>query len=163
MNGDHLTSRQLDCLLIGDTDNTATAHIATCETCAAEVATMRSSIAMLSDSLTGMSDHARLRRNLLAGMQGERLVTPARTWPRMISTFALAGSVAILAAVVPLSHLMHPPTPAAPVITQTHSVESDEALLNEIDQQLSTNVPEALAPLEDPTGTQPQSATNKKN
>jgi len=154
---EHLTPAQFDALLIGDTNPGATEHLAACATCTAEFAATRSSIGQLTEALTGMAHHSRqerqerFRRDTPATILSFRSASTKRPVRRLTATFALAASVAIVAAVIPFSHMTHPPVVKAPIAAPVSTVQSDEALLNEIDQQLSASVPEALAPLEDPT------------
>ncbi|SFS08921.1 hypothetical protein SAMN05421771_1559 [Granulicella pectinivorans] len=152
----HLTPGQLDALLIGDRNDAATRHLEACPSCAAEVAEMRTSLTLLSEAITSMAKaelfHHNTRTSLLTS-------TTKRPVFRLVATFALAASVAVVAAILPVGRLMHPPA-AHPAITATaNTVESDEALLTEIDQQLSASVPEALEPLQDPTGGQTKTVT----
>jgi len=164
----HLTAAQLDGILIGDTNSAALAHIESCPTCAAELDTTRSSITLFGEALTSMAQNERSRLaprpTLIDSFSAKR---PIR---RLTATLALAASVAIVATVVPFGHLMPPPAVKTPPPVPVSSVQSDEALLNEIDQQLSASVPAALAPLEDPTdptggqtSTTPSNANNKKD
>jgi hypothetical protein len=65
-----------------------------------------------------------------------------------------AAAVVFVAALFPLS--MHRQRPAPPVIrtiatSPLQTTESDEALLADIDQKLSADVPAPMAPLADPT------------
>jgi len=163
MNQKHLTPAQFDALLIGDRDDAAARHLQACPACAAEVAEVRSSLILLSGAITGMAKAERFHHNTRT-----TLLAPPTRRPifRLTATLALAASVAIVAAVLPVGRLMHPPTVHTPITASTHTQESDEALLTEIDQQLSASVPEALEPLQDPTGAQAKTATpatNKKD
>jgi hypothetical protein len=60
----------------------------------------------------------------------------------------------IVAAAIPLT--LHrpnqpPPAPVATVTTAAPAVQSDEALLDEINQEISAPVPSPMQPLADPT------------
>jgi hypothetical protein len=149
---EHLTPAQIDALLIGDTNPEAAQHLAACPTCTAEFAATRSSLAHLSEALTCMAQQERFRRNTQATILNFRATPTGRPVRRM--TFALAATIALAAAILPFTHMAAPPATKAPVAAPTSTVQSDEALLNEIDQQLSASVPQALAPLEDPSGSQ---------
>jgi anti-sigma factor RsiW len=165
MNKTHLTPGQLDALLIGDRDDAATRHLEACPACAAELSDMRASISLLSSTVTNIAQVVRFRHNTHSSMLSSPVASRRRPIFHLTATLALAASVAIIAAVVPVGRLIHPPTAQAPIAAPARTLESDEALLTEIDQQLSASVPEALAPLEDPTSSQPKTATstNKKD
>lgn len=157
----HLTAAQLDGVLIGDTNPAAQAHLRSCPACAAQVAATRASFTRFSEALTSMAQSERsqpVRRPVLIDSFASR-----RPMRRLTATFALAASVAIVAAAVPYGRIAPPPAVKTPVAAAPPSVQSDEALLNEIDQQLSASVPAALAPLEDPTGSQASTTSTTPN
>lgn len=153
---EHLTPAQFDALLIGDTNPsalplTAQEHLSTCATCTAEFANTRSLLGHLSEALTGMAREQPFRRNTPATLLNFRSAAAKRPVRRFTATFALAASFALAAAILPFTHMAAPPATKAPISTPASTVQSDEALLNDIDQQLSASVPQALALLEDPT------------
>jgi anti-sigma factor RsiW len=151
---EHLTPAQFDALLIGDTHPAAASHLAACAPCTAEFSALHASIGQLSAALTNMAREELLRRNNQFSLLNTRRNAPRRPIFRLTATLALAASVAIVAAVVPFGHLVHQPVAHAPITAPVSTVQSDEALLNEINQQLSASVPSALAPLADPSGDQ---------
>jgi hypothetical protein len=61
--------------------------------------------------------------------------------------------VLLVAASFPLSlyRQQHHPIPAATAVVAPHTTESDEALLEDVDQTLSADVPSPMEPLADPT------------
>ena len=151
--GAHLTTEQLDELLAGGgRDDRAARHLRFCAVCAREVAGLRGAIGGLREGLTEMA--ARDRGSLRAA-RVER-IRPVRRVPAYL---ALAASVAIVAVLVPLGRTVHPPV-TTPDAGTVRSVAADEALLQEIDQQVSASVPAALEPLENPAGTDNANDTN---
>ncbi len=163
--GRHLTEAQMDGLLHGETgqteaDDAVARHLHRCPLCAAELSELRGSIGLLRTAATEFA-----ARSTTARTAGIRLAATASTrgsrnlrW--MPATLALAASLAVMAALAPISSLVHghdsaaKPTSSGSVTpTQDHSVAEDDALLREIDQQLSASVPTALEPLADPAQT----------
>lgn len=155
----HLTGAEMDRVLVGDADEAVRVHLLGCAACAAEVEGVRSAVGLLCSALTEMADAERFRQGSGASLLSFKPVRPIRRAPAYL---ALAASLAVVAALVPFGRIARGPAVKAPApVVVAQSVESDEALLNEIDQQLSASVPSALAPLEDPAGE--QTATKKFN
>jgi hypothetical protein len=141
MNNTHLTTEQLYNLL-DKPEHTSGTHLRTCAACRQELATLRSSL-----------DNFRIATTKLAAAELPRL-TPHRESPAPRFAFrpqAFAATFATVAVLLTASvTLLHPhhdaaPTPAA---VTASSPDSDAALLDGIQQDLSASVPPSLAPLE---------------
>jgi hypothetical protein len=80
-----------------------------------------------------------------------------------------AAAALVIAITLPLAlHHDQPPAQRAPapaaVTAQPSTSQSDEALLEEIDQTLSSSIPSPMQPLDDPTaGRHNQPDTQRKN
>lgn len=127
------------------------AHISECSGCAAELARMRDSLALFREASTAYAD---AHMNRLPAWQ-----PPARrAFVLQPAYWAAAAAAVFLATFVPLQmanrHPVQPPlqTPAN-VAPQQAAAETDEALLEDVNRELSESVPAPMAALADPTGT----------
>jgi hypothetical protein len=165
----HLTEDQFGELLSASTKtalHTVTpveAHLLDCEQCAAEMTSVRNSLSLFREASTAYADDQ--LRNLPPLQTPAR---PARTlalWPAYWATAAAM----LLAALLPIQTLRPHPTSPAPTATATvaeRPAQSDEALLDDIDRELSASVPTPMQALADPTaGTEAsvQNSTQRKN
>ena len=164
----HLTSDQMSDLLAcalsprgqnacGDLDIDAAAaacaeaHLLTCTACAAEFASLREAFDLFREASTAYADQE------LARMQVSRPAFPPVPANRAIpqGLVWLAASVILVAGVLPLELRWQRPE-AAPISVATtasaHTAESDEALLEDINRELSASVPAPMQALVDPTG-----------
>ena len=163
----HLTHEQLCDLILGDPSPETTDHLRDCHLCAAELATLTQSLAAF-----------RSATDVWAGREWIHQQTRTREPHRpasSIKTFmfpALWTAVAALLVAVTLPLALHHNAPSsttttanpAAVATQPSATQSDEALLEEIDQTLSSSIPSPMQPLNDPTaGRHNQSNTQRKN
>jgi hypothetical protein len=151
----HLTHEQLcDVILAGSPlpeeggSAIVQEHLQACLLCSAELENLRASLAVFRDASTAYASqtfaHAAMRKGSIAPPQ--RYLTQPLYWA--------AAALLLVAASFPLS--MHrqaapPPATAAASLTTGHPTESDEALLEDIDQKLSADVPSAMEPLANPT------------
>ncbi len=159
MNSNHLTHHQICDLLIdpAQQDAAAVAHLAACPACTSELASLS----------TGLRNfqQASIR---LAELEIARRPTPLLPAARSRSFFAVpafAAAAALLLAIVFLpQHRTPAPDPHAHQAALTPAVavsdaESDEALLNQIDQDLDASIPSAMEPLAGPTDTASSQST----
>jgi anti-sigma factor RsiW len=122
-------------------------HLANCPACTAELATLRSSISLFRDTTTACA------RQQLAQFHANNTLTP-RPHAFFHPIYWATAAAMIVAAAIPLT--LHrpnqpPPAPVATVTTAAPAVQSDEALLDEINQEISAPVPSPMQPLADPT------------
>jgi hypothetical protein len=129
-------------------------HLDACLICASELSLLQTSVTGFRDVSIALADRAlarQTRSNLLSARQSSNFFTP---------TFFWAATGILFAAVLPIGLLnqnLNPflkPHAVAPIATTAsvapvHTVESDEALLEDINQDLSASVPSAMQPLAD--------------
>jgi len=166
----HLTHEQLcDVLLASPSEQDSAAieaaddHLRNCLTCSSELASLRDSLTLFRQAAGSYAaqtySRPAMRRSSIA---------PAPGFRSHMLYWATAAALAIAVA-LPLSlrHQQTPaPQPAAAAIVNTHSTESDEALLDGIAQDLSADVPAAMHPLADPTASttaSPSTPEQRKN
>lgn len=164
----HLTHEQLcDLLLAHSAEQPSPAleaaedHLRNCLTCSSELEGLRRSLLTFRQAATSYAEQAYARPAMYRAS-----IAPAPRFRSHVLYWATAAALAIAVA-LPFS-LRHQRTPApqpvtATVTTTPHSTQSDEALLDSIDQDLSADVPAAMQPLADPTGTAASTSAQRKN
>jgi hypothetical protein len=155
----HLSHEQLCDLILADSSlwlegESATnsdivqAHLRACPVCSAELKSLRDSLAHFRDASTSYARqefaHSYAQRSSIAPPHS--FLTQPLYWT--------AAAVVFVAALFPLT--MHRRQPVQKVTTATVSPsvqteESDDALLADIDQKVSADVPSPMEPLADPT------------
>jgi len=160
----HLTHEQLSDVLLEDASTlelSASAndavheHLSTCLICSGELASLRQAFSSFRDTSIALASRELLRASLHPATPDP---AAKRNFFHQPGYWAAGVAAALLLAVLPLG-MHHPqPTPATPAVTTqaqqqpartVQSLESDEALLNDINQQLSASVPTSMQPLED--------------
>lgn len=131
------------------------AHASDCPECSAEIARMKDSLALFGQASTAFADahlkHVRAWK------------TPSRRLTMLEPVYWLAAAAAVtLAAFIPLhTAILNPAQPViqAPIAVAKHApAETDDALLQDINRDLSESVPTPMEALADPTGRAPQSS-----
>lgn len=148
----HLTEEQFGELLgpSAETANRACAeaHIAACEQCSAELASLRDSLSLFRQAAGAYAENE-FRR--LPQWSASRM--PVRR-PMLQPAYWAAAAALLLAAVLPLQ-MFHrhatPPPPAVAVTTPDHPTVSDEALFESVNSEISESVPTPMQALADPT------------
>jgi hypothetical protein len=165
----HLTHEQLCDLLLDDSSsstekhsNVVHEHLRACILCSAELESLRSSLSLFRFASTSYASQ-QLERSFT--QRSESIAPPQRYLSQPL--YWAAAMVVLVAASFPLSlHRQHAPSPAATAIVSPHPTaepESDDALLEDIDQKLSANVPSPMEPLADPTaGTSTAESTSNQ-
>jgi len=163
-NGLHLTNDQMSDLLAGaSTPQTeasayAEAHLLTCAACAAEFASLREAISLFQEASVVHADREFDRLQTLARPAFPVLPTH-RAYPQTL--FWVAASVVLMAGILPLemrwqravstsAAAAESSAPSAGAIAKV--AESDEALLEDVDRELSASVPAPMQALADPSG-----------
>jgi hypothetical protein len=136
MNNDHLTSEEMDALLTDPETRGRSQHLGMCSMCSAEFDSL----------LAAVSD---LRVAVIASAEGHRrlAVIPAQRTPRAM--WGLVAAAALLCVAGPIV-LHQKPAHVAVVQTpqpQVQGAVSDEQLMSDIQQDLSSSVPQAMLPL----------------
>ncbi len=151
----HLTHEQLCDLILADSSplgesnaDVVQAHLQACPVCSAELKSLRDSIAHFRDASAAYARqefaHTYAQRSSIAPPHS--FLTQPLYWT--------AAAVVFVAALFPLSmHRQHSVSPATASSgsASVQTIESDDALLADIDQKVSADVPSAMAPLADPT------------
>ena len=126
----------------------AEAHVEECEQCAAELAELRASLSLFRQATTDFANE-QLRHMPACSV-------PLRQ-PLLQPMYFAAAAAILLAALLPMQVLHHEAAPRQQAVTATataraaHSVESDEALLDDVNNEISASVPAPLQALADPT------------
>jgi hypothetical protein len=125
----------------------AEAHLLACEECAAEFACLRESLSLFRQASSAYAE------NQLRSVQPRPL--PLRLPALQPAYWAAAASIA-LAALLPMQMMYRHSAAPKPPVTATipeHSAESDEALLEDVNREVSESVPTPMKALADPTST----------
>ena len=142
----HLTCVQFDELLAGAAAGVSEqTHLQLCEQCAAELATLRDSLSLFRVASSAHAD-SELRRR-------PRMVLPAR--PALGPAYWAAAGAMVIAAFLPLQVLrQRAMQPAASVASSVpdRAAESDEALLDDVNREVTASVPAPMQALSDPVG-----------
>ena len=160
-NNHHLTEEQFGELLAPSTETSdralAEAHIASCEQCSAELASLRDSLSLFRTA-TGAFAENEFRR--LPQWSASR--EPVRR-PLFQPAYWAAAAALLLAALLPLQ-MFHRHPPASPVVaavtTPDRPAESDEALFESVNSEISEAVPSPMQALADPTSSTTSSLQN---
>ena len=166
----HLTEDQFGELLAGDAQQPIPAsvqsHLLVCEKCAAELDGLRESL-FLFQQATGAYANNELQRVPRVSLP-DRPLSPALA-PAFEPAYWLAAA-ALLAGLLPLQTLHRQAVPPAPAVASGNTAESqsDEALLNDVDREVSASVPASMQALADPvvgedTETSAQTSTQRKD
>jgi hypothetical protein len=149
----HLTEDQFGELLTMPTrtadsaPGAAEAHLFVCEQCAAELASLRESLAMFRHASNAHAD-SELRRIPQVTLAAREALSPA-----LVPTWWMAAAAIVLAAILPMQSLRHTfrSAPATSAAVSDRTAESDEALLEDVDRDTSASVPAPMQALADPT------------
>jgi hypothetical protein len=151
----HLTHEQLCDIILAQQPHPLSSdfaaldqHLRACSVCAGELASLRSSLKLFREASSAFARHQ------FAETHARR--TSVLPLPRTFSgpLYWIGAAVLTLAALVPLGiRWSHSDTASIDSATAKTGpgAESDEALLEEIDQDLSVSVPSPMRPLADPT------------
>jgi hypothetical protein len=156
----HLTHEQLCDLILADSSlplegksqndsDVVQAHLRACLICSAELRSLRDSLSHFRDASISFA-----RQEFAQSYAQRSSIAPPHSYLSQ-PLYWTAAAVVFVAALFPLSmHRQHQAPPVIRTIATSSSLqttESDEALLADIDQKLSADVPAPMAPLADPT------------
>jgi hypothetical protein len=144
----HLTDEQLEGWLAGDSSSEETrAHLQSCARCHSEAVALRDGISRYNLALRQQA--ARAQSSNLAGN-----FAPKKALAMHRLRWAGAGALALLLTVQTAwmlkphaAPIARPPIASAPANAQAASVMSDDELLEAVNNDLSRDVPRALAPV----------------
>jgi hypothetical protein len=153
MNTLHLTHEQLCDLLLAESPFTPEGdivqdHLRACLLCSAELESLRSSLVLFRSASSSYASQEYTR----SSMRRESIAPPHHYLSQPL--YWAAAAIVLVAASFPLSlHRQHPAPLATTSTVSSHAteIESDDALLEDIDQKLSADVPSPMEPLADPT------------
>jgi len=157
----HLTHNQLCDILLAPPQETSPQmqHLRDCPLCAAELASMRQSLSDFQAATKTWASHTMANRAWSPSTF--EIPVPLSSAPRRFFERQIlwASTTLLFAAAVPLTlhyHRTSAQAPAAPTVAtrpDNHQPDltGDEALLEEIDQTLSSSIPTPMQPLADPT------------
>jgi anti-sigma factor RsiW len=153
----HLTDEQMYELLDRNPNAQAQSHLQSCAGCRSEVSSLRAS---LLDFRAAATSFAAAEVPPLAA----RTVAPrAHSFRMQIWAASLTAATALLALSIAVVHPVKAPVNGVTTTTSTQpaaTTESDDALLDGIQQDLSTNIPPPLEPLEVPAAAGETSTQN---
>jgi hypothetical protein len=156
----HLTHEQLCDLILADSSvppegepwNTDSdvihAHLQACLICSAELRILRDSLSNFRNASVSFA-----RREFAQSYAQRSSIAPPHSYLSQ-PLYWTAAAVVFAAALFPLSmHRQRPisTAPATATSVSSQTIESDEALLADIDQKVSADVPSPMEPLADPT------------
>jgi hypothetical protein len=123
-------------------------HLRACLVCSAELRSLRDSLSHFRDASVSFA-----RQEFAQSYAQRSSIAPPQSFLSQ-PLYWTAAAVVFVAALFPLS--MHrqrlaPPVARTTAASSMQTTESDEALLADIDQKLSADVPAPMAPLADPT------------
>ena len=146
----HLNSEQLERVLAGRPSYEVSQHLGKCARCVEDVASMREVLGNFREATAASAEH---HRHLATP------VAPSRV-PRV--AWVLASVVLFAGIATPFAVRRPAVQPVVPnVSTQGSTAISDEALLNNVQNDLSASVPDSLLPLAD-TSTSAVNSTDEQ-
>ena len=130
----HLNSEQLERVLAGRPSYEVSQHLGKCARCVEDVASMR---VVLGDFRSAAAGSAEYHQNFAEPVAAVRV--PSTAW-------VLASVVLFAAIAAPFAVRHQEPVPSV-VVARAPDAISDEALLDNVQNDLSASVPESLLPL----------------
>jgi hypothetical protein len=169
----HLTHEQLCDLILAESSlplegksrndsDVVQAHLRACPVCSAELRSLRDSLSHFRDASVSYA-----RQEFAQSYAQRSSIAPPHSYLSQ-PLYWTAAAVVFVAALFPLS--MHRQRPVSPVTSTAAApspqiTESDDALLADIDQKVSADVPSPMEPLADPTAgaTSATSTSDQRN
>jgi hypothetical protein len=160
----HLTHEQLCDLILADSSlplhdeferdlrndpDVVQEHLRACLVCSAELSSLRDSVSHFRDASVSYA-----RQEFAQSYAQRWSIAPPHSYLSQ-PLYWTAAAVVFVAALFPLSmHRQRPlsPATATAAAASSQTTESDEALLADIDQKVSADVPSPMEALADPTG-----------
>jgi hypothetical protein len=125
------------------------AHLQACLVCSAELKSLRDSLSHFREASVSYA-----RQEFAQSYARRSSIAPPHSYLSQ-PLYWTAAVVVFAAALFPLSmHRQHPISDGKAMVTSVspHTTESDAALLADIDQEISADVPAPMEPLADPMG-----------
>lgn len=165
----HLTEDQFGELLatsapaVDSNSASVESHLLTCKQCACELASLRGAVALFRQATSDYADNQLYRMPRIA-LPSQRVVSLGLE-PGWLVAAAMIVLLAILPMQITRRHPLQPRSPSAAAISN-NLLESDEALLEDVDRYTSALVPAPMQALADPAtslSTPTQSFAQRKN
>jgi hypothetical protein len=138
MNNEHLTIEQMEALLSNPETQEGLQHLQVCGACAEEFESLRAVVSDLRAAVIGSSEvHRRV-----AVMPAPAQRTPRAMWSLVAATVLLCVAVPMVLHQRP-AHVAVVKAPAP----QVQAAVSDEQLMSDVEQDLSSSVPQEMLPL----------------
>jgi hypothetical protein len=161
----HLTHEQLCDLILADSSlrpnddsDVVEQHLQACLICSAELKSLRDSLSLFRDASVAYA-----RQEFAHSYAQRSSITPPHSYLSQPLYWA-AATVLFVAALFPITFYQQQRAAAHSAVTATVAppqTESDDALLADIDQKVSADVPSPMEPLADPTdATNPTPSTS---
>ncbi len=161
--GPHLSTEQMGELLDERTaasaeQSVARAHLHACSLCAAEVRGLREALSLFRKTTVAYADErlAHVHRPVFTPIRERATISLPLLWT--------AAGVMLFASLLPMElhrpgtpHVQPRPTSPLP------KVESDEALMDDVNRELSAGLPASMQPLANPTSTDFSSSDGKNS
>ncbi len=138
MNNDHLTVEEMEALLMHPEMREGSQHLQVCGPCSEDFDSLQ---AVIGDLRAAVIASSNVHRRLAV------MPEPAHRTPRAL--WSLVAAAALLCAAAPIA-LHHKPAHVAivqPPVKQVHATVSDDQLMSDVQQDLSSSVPQGLLPL----------------
>ena len=134
-------------------------HLRACLICSAELKSLRDSLSHFRDASVSFA-----RQEFAQSYAQRSSIAPPHSFLSQPLYWA-AAAVVFVAALFPLSMHRHPTSVARTTATSSslQTTESDEALLADIEQKVSADVPSPMAPLADPTAGTTSTTSNSNH
>ncbi len=167
-NGQHLTAKEISRWLVEGPEQSASEHAQNCWVCQTKLAEAQAPLTAFRGALVEWSEAQAVRPlPLQARVTGNEGHWGLRLW---LPAASLALAVLLLVSYIKIPGLFHRHSNAQPsVATASTTTDSDEALLDQVDTEVSEAVPDAMAPLTDlvawdsSEGSSTQAATTEKH
>jgi anti-sigma factor RsiW len=147
----HLTSAQMESLFASSSAlPAAEAHLLRCEACAAELANLRDSLALFR-SASNVHANRELQSLPPISVPNRGLLLPA-----LQPAHWVAVAATLLIAILPIQSLRQRSAHSVAVsasASESTQLQSDAALLDDVDREASASVPTSMQALADPTAT----------
>ena len=145
----HLTSKEISQWLVEGPEQSASLHMQSCWACQAKLAEAKAPLAIFRTAIVGWSEAQDAGRaaaiHNLAGRSERNL--GLRLW---LPVASLALAALLIAGFVKVPGLLHGRINGQQtVVTSPSSSDSDAALMDQVDTEVSEAVPDAMAPLTD--------------
>jgi len=173
----HLTHEQLCDLVLALAPNPRSSdyaaieqHLHVCPVCSSELNHLNRSLSLFREASTAHAHHALVEARTCPAQPARRTLRAPVAW------LSAAAAAVALAAIVPFAFNHTAPTsstnerPVSSAVIHNTSqgslqAQSDEAFLDEVDDDISSTIPAAMQPLADPTAGRPShsASTPKQN